>query len=70
MGIHYSIFLEELSTRSSTETLFSIFETFFKNHAFLEKLSVILQRLSYQSEQFRNNLTPKYVKLLLKKLAD
>ena len=69
-GLHYTQYIEELAEARNIQVLFTVFEHCAAQLQIIEKLSVILQRVSYLSQDFRNRVTPRQLRLLEQKMLD
>ncbi|EAS00326.2 endo-1,4-beta-xylanase xylA, putative (macronuclear) [Tetrahymena thermophila SB210] len=69
-GSHYNQFIQDISEDNVISKLIVIFEKYSNNYNICEKLSVIIQRISYHNSNLKERLTSKQIQIFKNKLVE
>ncbi|KAL4503305.1 hypothetical protein ABPG72_000911 [Tetrahymena utriculariae] len=69
-GSHYNQFIQDISEDNVISKLIIIFEKYSSNYNICEKLSVIIQRISYHNSNLKERLTSKQIQIFKNKLLE
>jgi len=68
-GAHYRSFIETISKEENIEVVFYVLSKYGENNEFCEKMSVIVQRITYHNS-LQGKIPQKYIRFLREKLAE